>query len=338
MVFNNAYVLFCKSQKHLGILLDAKLTFEEQYKSILNKTKRTIGFLRKLQSLLPRGALITICKAFVRPHLDYGDVLYDQAFNVSFHEKLESIQYNACLALTGAIRETSKEKIYQELGLESLQIRRWYRKLCLFYKIYKNQSPSYLYNIIPTITAHYTFRNSDKMPYFKTKPNLFKNSLFPSVIIEWNKLDPSLRRCDSYSIFKSNILKFIRLSSNSSFDCRNPIGIKYITRIRLGLSHLREHKFKHSFQDTLNPICNCGNDVEFAIHFFLHYPLYSNERHTLLNSLVNIDHTLLDNTDYSLTQILLFGNTTFNAIVSAKIINLTIDFVLSTKRFDESLL
>ena len=118
----------------------------------------------------------------------------------------------------------------------------------------------------------------------------------------------------------------------------NPIRIKYITRIRLGLSHLQEHKFEHSFQDTLNPICNCGNDIESAIHFFLHCPLHSNERRTLLNSLVNIDHTLLDNTDFSLTQILLFGNTTFNAIENTKIINLTIDFVLSTKRFDEPLL
>ena len=140
LVFNNVNVSSCKSQKHLGILLDARLTFEEHYKTILSKTNRTIGLLRKLQSLLPRAALITIYKAFVRPHLDYGDVLYDQAFNASFHEKLESIQYNACLALTGAIRGTSKEKIYQELGLELLQIRRWYRKLCLCYKIYKNQS------------------------------------------------------------------------------------------------------------------------------------------------------------------------------------------------------
>ena len=78
--------------------------------------------------------------------------------------------------------------------------------------------------------------------------------------------------------------------------------------------------------------------VESAIHFFLHCPLYTNERRTLLNSLVNIDHTLLDNTNFSLTQILLFGNTTFNAIENTKIINLTIDFVLSTKRFDEPLL
>ena len=139
MVFNNANVSSCKSQKHLGILFDSKLAFEEHCKTVLSKTNRTIGLLRKLQGLLPRAALITIYKAFVRPHLDYGNVLYDQTFNASLKlEKLESIQYNACLALTGAIRGTSKEKIYQELGLESLQIRQWYRKLCLFYNIYKN--------------------------------------------------------------------------------------------------------------------------------------------------------------------------------------------------------
>ena len=152
-----------------------------------------MGLLDKLQSLLPRGALITIYKAFVRPHLDYGDVFYDQSFNTSFHEKLGFIQYNACLALTGAIRGTSKEKVYRELGLESLQIRRWQGKLRLFYKIYKNQSPFYLHDIIPTTKTHYTF---------KTKHNFFKTFFFPLVIIERNKLDPSLRRCNSYNAKK----------------------------------------------------------------------------------------------------------------------------------------
>ena len=124
LVFNNANFSSCKSQKYSGIFLDSKSTFEEHYKIILNNTIRTIGLLRKLQSLLLTAALTIIYKAFVRPHLDYGDVLYDQAFNASFHEKLESIQYNPCLALTGAIRGTSKESICHELGLESLQIRR----------------------------------------------------------------------------------------------------------------------------------------------------------------------------------------------------------------------
>ena len=71
--------------------------------------------------MLQREVLIAIYKAFVRPHLDYGDVLFDQAFTTSSHEKLESIQCDACLALTWTIRGTSKEKLYEELGLESLQ-------------------------------------------------------------------------------------------------------------------------------------------------------------------------------------------------------------------------
>ena len=301
------------------------------YKTVLSKTNRTIGLLRKLQNLLPRKALIPICKAFVRAHLD-------QAFNASFHEKLESIQCNACLALTGAIRGTSKEKLSQELGLESLQLCRWYRKLRLFYKIFKKKSPAYLLNLIPARYTHYSLRTSDNIPCFNTKHNYFKNSFFPSTIIDWNKLDVTLQKCDNVNVFKKEILKLIRPSSNYFYNCHNPIGIKYITRIRLGLSHLREHKFKHSFQDSINPICNCGNDVKSAMQFFLHCPLYSNERCTLLNSLSKIDHKLLDSTDTSLTQILLFGNSPFTTNDNTKIINLTIDFVLSTKRFDGPLL
>ena len=94
---------------------------------VSGKISKTIGLLRKLQNLLPRAALITIYKAFIRPHLDYGDILYDQAYNMSFQQKLEFTQYNTCFAITGVIRGTSKEKLYQELGLGSLQLRRCYR-------------------------------------------------------------------------------------------------------------------------------------------------------------------------------------------------------------------
>ena len=77
------------------------------------KVSRTIALLRKLQHILPRDSLITIYKSFIRPYLDYGDILYDKAFNASFHHKIESIQYNACPTITWAIRGSSREKIYQ---------------------------------------------------------------------------------------------------------------------------------------------------------------------------------------------------------------------------------
>ena len=147
--FNNSDISQRNSQKHLGVILDSKLTFHDHLDIEFNKARKTIGLLRKLNNILPRAALVTIFKAFVQPYLDYGDVLYDQAFNSAFHDKLESIRYNACLAITGAIMGKSREKLCQELGLESLQLRRWCRKLCLFYKILKNQHPQYLFNLIP---------------------------------------------------------------------------------------------------------------------------------------------------------------------------------------------
>ena len=72
--------------------------------------------LSEFQQILPRQSLITIYKSFIRLHLDYGDIVYDRAFNESFHKNLKSIQYNAAIAITGVIRGTSSEKHFQELG------------------------------------------------------------------------------------------------------------------------------------------------------------------------------------------------------------------------------
>ena len=94
-----------------------------------------MDLLRRFQPILPRLSLLTTYKAFIRSHLDCADFIYDQAYNSSFHEKLESLQYNACLAITGAIRGRT-EKLHQELGLESLKSRRWFRNFFIryFYK------------------------------------------------------------------------------------------------------------------------------------------------------------------------------------------------------------
>ena len=139
LMFNNSIVNITSTHKHLGMIFDLKLSFDEHLKSVLKKISKTVGLLRKFQGILPRTSLITIYKLFARPHLDYGDIIYDQTFNESFHQRIESIQYNAAIAITGAIRGTSSEKLYQELGLESLRSRRWLGKLCLFYKVYKNK-------------------------------------------------------------------------------------------------------------------------------------------------------------------------------------------------------
>ena len=118
--------------------------------------------------------------------------------------------------------------MYSELGLESLQDRRWYRKLCAFYKILNNMSPKYLSNIIPSTTRRYSSRNANNIPLVRANTNFFINTFFPSTITEWNKLDLSIRKSTILNIFKSRLLRFIRPLENSVFTSHKPIAIKYL--------------------------------------------------------------------------------------------------------------
>ena len=103
---NNNNVTQVKSQKHLGIILDTRLSFEKDLETVQCKINKTISLVRKLGNLLSKIALIMLYKAFVCPKLDYGDILYD-------HQQLESLQCDAGLAITEAIIGSSREKLYQ---------------------------------------------------------------------------------------------------------------------------------------------------------------------------------------------------------------------------------
>ena len=135
LLFNNSTIQQISSQKHLGIHLDEEFTFKYHINEKINKANKGIGITRKLNNILPRSALLTIYRSFIRSHLGYGDVIYDQPENESFSSKIESVQYNVSLAITGVIRGTSQEKLYQELGLESLRSRRWLKPICYFYEL-----------------------------------------------------------------------------------------------------------------------------------------------------------------------------------------------------------
>ena len=170
----------------------------------------------------------------------------------------------------------------------------------------KSRSPRYLFQLVLSSTSRYLRRNSDNISQIRTKHNSFKNSFFPSTVNEWNNLDLDIRNSESIGFSKSKILKLIPPKPNSIYNCHNPKGIRLITRLRLGLSHLREHKFKHSFQDCLNPLCLCGNDVETSSHFLLHCSTYSNERMTFLNKIKNINYGILELSDTIMTKKYLF--------------------------------
>ena len=145
ILFSNIPVKQVSEHKHLGIILDSKLSFSSHIKAAISKTRKSIGLLKYLCKYLPRHTLDEIYKLYVRPHPDYGDVIYHIPAKVcefsqnviisNLVEKLEPVQYSVALAVTGTWKGTSREKLYAELGLESLSSRRWSRRLTWFYKI-----------------------------------------------------------------------------------------------------------------------------------------------------------------------------------------------------------
>ena len=132
--------------KHFGLLLDKKLDFSNHIDNKVNKCNEVIGIMKRLSLSISRGSLLTIYKTFVCPYLDYAD---------------EIIQCNTCLAIKGAIQGTNRDRIYAELGLQSLSTRIWYQKLhffCFFF------SPAYLtaYTNFASERSHNTRQSSRK--------------------------------------------------------------------------------------------------------------------------------------------------------------------------------
>ena len=199
LFFNNSEIKLSSNQKHLGLTLDSKLSFNEHINDKIHQANKGVGLLRKVQTILPRSSLLTRYKSFIRPLLDYADVIYDQPSNASFAKKIESVQYNAALAITGAIKGSSREKLYQELGLEYLYRRRWVRRLCLLYKVLSTGQPTYIYDFLPPLRSFRRHVNSFNLVCRKSE--YFKNSFIPNIIYEWNKLDPDIRSSTSETYF-----------------------------------------------------------------------------------------------------------------------------------------
>ena len=276
----------------------------------------------------------------MRPHLDYGAIIYDNPGNSSFIDRLESIQYNAALAITGCIRGTSKYKLYNELGFESLEDRRWCRRLVLFYKIEKGFAPKYLSDYLPKqFFSSYSFRSRPVTRSFNVRTERFRNSFFPFCLSAWNKLDCHIRDLPTVPAFKRAINNFYRPVPNSVFSINNPYGIMHVTRLRVGLSHLKEHKFRHNFQDTTDPFCDCrSGSVEDSKHYLLHCSNFNSQRLDLFNGLSNSSISLLPFNSDTLLFILLYGFPQFTDAENNSIISAVIKYIIDSDRFSGPLL
>ena len=177
---NHPNIIFNGNTVQMVRSLEEKPTFNDQITSRLTTVDKLISTLRKLYHYMPRDSVVTIYKSFMRPHLDYADVIFDKASNPTFSNRVESARYNAALAIAGSIRGTSKEKLYQERGFETMKERKWLRRLCCFYKSLNNQKPGYLYSLLSASNGHYNTRRYSKIRQIFCRTETFSNSFFAS--------------------------------------------------------------------------------------------------------------------------------------------------------------
>ena len=134
LVFNGIPVSREDHTKHLGVFLDNRLTFSKHIRESVNKATKGLSLLRYLSKYVSRKILDLSYKLYVRPHLDYGDVIYHNQRS-DLMNLIEQVQYKAALIVSGCWQGTSREKLYNDLGCESLSERRWSRRMTTFYKI-----------------------------------------------------------------------------------------------------------------------------------------------------------------------------------------------------------
>ena len=343
--FNNNEVKRVSNHKHLGLTLDSKLSFAKHISEKVSTARKGIGIIRHLASYLPLKSRDQIYKMHVRPHLDYCDIIYhipgkirettDFDSSRSLHYQmnvLERTQYQAALAVSGAWKGTSRTKIYDELGWETLDHRRMFRRLTQFFKIMTGLTPEYLRIPIPSLHGHlFGYRLTNVLKTFFCKNDRYRDSFFPDSVILWNLLGPEMRGAESLSIFKKNILKIYRPEKKSLFDIHDPNCIKWIFQLRVGLSPLKSHKKHHNFRDTPDDTCHCSANAETSQHFLLHFSNFIEQRKDLFEILnaITLAHNLPF--DKNLVHFLLYSHEKSNFMKTKA----TISFIRKTTRFSQ---
>ena len=135
--------------------------------------------------------------------------------------------------------------------------------------------------------------------HYYCRTDTFKNSFFPNGINKWNRVDDGIKDATSFSLFKASLLKMSRPHANSTYRIHNPVGIRLLVHLRLGLSHLNEPKFRHNFADCVNPLCSCNIKPDTTLHFFLHSWNFLNIKRKLFENIKLLGETRLQLNDES---------------------------------------
>ena len=319
LTFGMLPVARVKSTKHLGMILDEKLKFREHILESIEKAKKGLSLMKFLSKYVDRKTLILTFTMHVRPHLEYGDIIFHNCSS-QLMDMIEVIQYQAAIIATGCWKHTSKTKLYDELGWEPLSVRRHKHRLTNYHKIVTGDSPEYLRKYILT------------SPPPPTCSNRYSQTFFPYCYTNYNTLDPELKTLD-YKKFKSKMASSSRPKAKGYFSISDRYGLKLLTCLRVGHSDLRAHRFRKNF-NCPSPVCSCDGGDETTDHYLMCCSLYDTPRRILFVKISEILKTPLSSIPPSeLGQILLYGKPSLSMLENRNILLATIKFIRQSKRF-----
>ena len=310
--------------KHLGVFLSNDGTWHAQLDNIKSKAWSRLNTMKRLRYLLDRKSLEVIYVSFIRPILEYADVLWD---NCTQYEKqeLEKIQHEAARIVSGCTRLVSIRFLYDEIGWESLETRRYKHKLIHFYKIINGFCPDYLSQIAPQSVGDRSarmLRNSSHLVGIGARTSLYGNSFLPSAINAWNSLSPEARAIETVEGFKTYIN-----SDKPKANCLFCYGKRRLqvlhTRLRTDCSSLNKHLYDKNLVPS--PLCNCGQ-VESTFHYLFECTRYHTQRQAMINSVEAFTPASL--------RTLLYGNDNLSIEANYSVFDAVHHFIMSSKRFD----
>ena len=323
----NEDIIAVDSHKHLGVFLSNDGKWQQHIESITSKAWKRINLMRKLKFLLNWKSLETIYFSFIRPILEYADVVWT---NCTIDEKyeLDKIQNEAMRIVTGATKLVSIDNLYKETGWDSLEKRRNAHKLVLFYKILNNQTPHYLKSLIPPLVSEgssYTLRNGNNIQIPFCRSQLYSDSFIPSSINLWNALPDEIRNKPTLSSFKHAIRSYNKLEVPKFYCYGDRVAQILHCRLRTNCSSLNLTLFQKGISQS--PLCTCG-EVESAEHYFLRCHAYDMAREELLRAVNPIC--------VASTKLLLFGDKSLSYENNVLIFNAVHKYIILSHRFDKN--
>lgn len=321
LIFDDVHLKDVESHKHLGVTISSNLSWNLHINEILSKAYAKLGLMRKVKYILDRNSLQKLYFSFIRPVLEYADIIWDNIPEY-LSLKIENIQLEAARIMTGGNRLASKTLLYKETGWVPLSKRREDHRLILLFKMFHGKVPNYLLNLLQTQLlsneSHNTrSTNSIREIYARTK--LYYDSFLPNTIRLWNTIPSNVQNNPSILSFKKYLNKN-KITVPEYYHIGSRIGQILHSQLRLECSTLNLYMFNRNLCPS--PFCSCGS-VENTDHYLLHCPKYATIRNITINTLAN-------STDPNL---LLYGSNYLSIVENEQIFHTVQRFILESKRF-----